>query len=201
MLLRLCGIMEKTQRNPPGHVMEFGTVIEICGRCSGAHDLIGICRISDVEKLTRQCAALAPPLVGILAPQILRRRRQRELDRARKVRFGRHDAALDAGAGRVVAQQPVQTAQSVTQILARTGADPIEQRPALGGFRLGGAACFDDRYVIFADVLCSAHRSAKIFGADTLVHACHMIGVGQYVGKGGEHRGFRLLPEAGHGPQ
>jgi hypothetical protein len=47
--------------------------------------------------------------------------------------------------------------------------------------------------VIFVDVLCSAHRSAKILGADTLVHACHVIGAGQHVGKGGEHRGFRFV--------
>jgi hypothetical protein len=78
---------------------------------------------------------------------------ERELDRGRKVRFGCHDVALDIGPRRVVAQQPVQAAQSVAQILARTGGDPIEQRTALGGFRLGSAACLDDRNVIFADVL------------------------------------------------
>jgi hypothetical protein len=86
----------------------------------------------------------------------------------------------------------VQTAQCVAQIVTRVGADRIEQRPALGRFRLGGGARLDDRNLIVAGAFCGTHRSTKILGANAPVHARHMVGTGQHVGERGEHCGFHF---------
>jgi hypothetical protein len=55
--------------------------------------------------LAGQGAPFAPPFVGVLAPQVLRRCSERQLGRGRNVPFGRHDATLSIRAGRVVARR------------------------------------------------------------------------------------------------
>src|SRR6266571_7150708 len=74
--------------------LELGTVIGISRRCGVAHHLIGGCCIAEIDKLARQRATLAPPLVGVLTLQILLRRGERQFDRSRNVLFGRHDASV-----------------------------------------------------------------------------------------------------------
>jgi hypothetical protein len=86
----------------------------------------------------------------------------------------------------------VQAAQLVAQILARSDLDCIEQRSALGGFRLSGSACLDDRNVIVVDTLCRTHSGAKILGADAPVHTRHKVGAGQQVMERLEHGGFHF---------
>ena len=95
MLARGNGIGEKTQRDPPGHEVNVRLVIRIGRRRRGAHDLIGGGRIAEIDELASQRAARAPPFVGVLTTQILRRGGERQLDRGRNVVLGRHNAAVN----------------------------------------------------------------------------------------------------------
>ncbi len=172
--------------------MEIGAVIRIGRRRGLVHDAICGPGVAEIDELAGEHATLAPPFISVLTRQILGRRGENQFDGCRNVPFGRHNAAANIRAWRVVAQQPVQTAQRVAQITARIAADRVQERAALGGFGLRGAACLDDRNVVVADAFCGAHCGAKVLGADAPVHARHMVGAGQHARKCREHRGFHF---------
>ncbi len=172
--------------------MEIGAVIRIGRRRGLVHDAICGPDLAEIDELAGEDATLAPPFVSVLTLQILGRSGENQFDGCRNVSFGRHNAAADIRARRVVAQQPVHTAQRVTQITARVAADRVQQRAALGGFRLRGAAGLDDRNVVVANAFGGARRGAKILGADAPVHARHMVGTGQHARKCREHGRFHF---------
>jgi hypothetical protein len=98
MLKRSGWIGEKAQRDPAGHEVEFGPVIGIGRGCGFAEDPIGGVCVAEIDKPAGQHATLAPPFIGVLAPQILVGSREHKLSRRRDL---------------VAPQQPVKVAQRI----------------------------------------------------------------------------------------
>ena len=177
--MRQCGerIVEKAQRDPAGHEVEFGTVIGICRRRRIAHHLIRGIRVADVDEPTGQPPPLPPPFIGVLTSQILGRSREHQHSRGREF---------------LVQHQPVKAAQREAHIAACFAGNRVEQRSSLGGACLSGGAGFDNRHFIVPETLCSAHRRTEVFCAYAPVHACRVVGPCQLVAELVEHGSLQL---------
>ena len=177
MLQRGGRIVEKAQRDPASHEVEFGTVIGIGWKRRLANHPIRGLRVAEVDEPAGQQPPLAPPFIGVLTSQILGRSREHQHSRGREF---------------VVSHQPVKAAQREAHIAACFAGNRVEQRPSLGGVCLGGCAGFNNRHFIDPETLCSAHRRTEVFGAYAPVHACRVVGAGQLVAELVEHGGLQL---------
>ena len=177
MLQRDGRIVEKAQRDPAGHEVEFRAVIGIGRRRRLAHHSIRGLRVAEVDEPAGQKPPLAPPFIGVLTSQIVGRNREQQRGRGRKF---------------VVSHQPVKAAQREAHIAACFAGSRVEQRPSLGGVRLGGCASFNNRHFIDPETLCSAHRRTEVFGAYAPVHACRVVDAGQLVVELVEQGGLQL---------
>ncbi len=175
MAERPARIGEKTQSDPAGHEVKFGTVIGVGRNRGRAHDSVGGLCVAEINKLAGERSTFAPPFIGILVLQTFRLSRDDQLGR---------------GCGVVVLQQPVNPAQRIAQILACFFGYGIEQRLALRGVRRRSRTSLYDRDLIAAEPLGGAHRRFEVLGADASVHTRRIVGRGQHAVERAERRGF-----------
>ena len=109
--------------------MEFSPVVLIRRGCGVANDLIGGVDITKVEQLAGEHAPLAPPLVGILPRHRIARRCEHQPGGLRNP---------------IVAKQPMNAAQRITQVLAYLGWNLLEQRASIAPVRHNRGARRDD---------------------------------------------------------
>ena len=177
MLLRSGRILEKAERDPAGHEVVFGAIIAI-GRNGGVtHHAVRGLRIVAINESSGQQANLAPPFIGVLMLQIPKRGFRNHL--GRRCEF-------------IARQQPVKAAERITQVRACFLGNCFEQRSTFSGVCRSGIASLDDRDLSGTKPLGSAHRRAKVLGADPPVHAHGVVSGGQLVGKSVDHAGFQL---------
>src|ERR1700730_13068297 len=109
--------------------MEFGPVVLIRRGCSVADYLIGDLDVTEVEQLAGKHTPLAPPLVGILPPQLI---------------VGHGDHQPGGFGNPIVAKEPMNAAERIPKVLAYFAWNLLEQRARLAFFRHNRGAGLDD---------------------------------------------------------
>ena len=177
MCERRGGIIEKAQCDPAGHEVEFGPVVLIRRGCGVADDLIGSFAVSEIEQLAGKHAPLAPPLVGILPRHCIP---------------GRCEHQSGGFRNPIIAQQPMNAAERISQVPAYLAWNLLEQRASITRFRHSRLTRVDDRDIGTAQPHRCTQCRHEILGPNATVHPLGTIGQRHEIGKGGKHLSLNL---------